>query len=194
MISYWWFTLVLFICLLILFNVLCVKFNYDDDELCGCITALIIIYLIVSFVFWVHSTQISIVENPSELKIEKNIKTIHSDVHSETNGKIGGNILFAYGSLKTDNGIEYITMVGTDSDGYKVKRLKASETYIFFNEDDNPRYVEFIKIKTIRPRGNWLFGGVFKFEPKETVVKEKSRIELHLPSNAVEVNYNIDLK
>ena len=194
MISYWWFTLGLFIFLLILFNVLYVKFNYDDDELCGCITVLIIIYLIVSFVFWVHGTQIAIVENPSELKIEKNIKTIHSDTYSETNGKIGGNILFAYGSLKTDNGIEYITMVGTNQEGYKVKTLDASETYLFFNEDENPRYVEFIRIKTIRQRGNWLFGEVFKFEPKEKVIKEKSRIELYLPSNAVEVNYNIDLK
>ena len=199
MISYWWFTLGLFIFLLILFHILYFKdslcYNYEELWLFF-IKYTMLVYFAITFIFFAHANLngLNNINDTSEFKIEKNIKTIHNEIYSEINGEIVGNILFKYGSLKTDSGINYFVMVGDDDSGYKIETLKANKTYLFFNEDKNPKYIEFFKEINKKSRGNWIFGRFFKFDPIERVNIEKYRIELHLPSNAVEVNYNIDLK
>lgn len=166
----------------------------DDSDIVGAIlTVFFVVYFIVAFFAYLNA-DIDVLESEEITFEEHYVKSLNDQSHISKDASIAGNLLFVYGSSKTDKEINYIVMVGNDDNGYLINQFDATKTYVFFDENENPKYIKTIRTRDYSEKGNMIFGKIFKFSPtlktKTTIIKE----ELHLPEDAIEIDYNIDLE
>lgn len=149
------------------------------------VSALILLILFIVF-FPEKSSKIEHEKFYSEIQI---IKSIEDNSIEHINGEYNKSLFFAYGKITSDKDLYYRTMVGDDVNGYLVKDFDASSTYIFSDGNKSP-YLEY-KYREYSYSKNWWYGGIMEYEVVHT---ELLKTELHLPENAIEIKYEIDLK
>lgn len=174
------------------------------------IIALIILFLVIWFILelWIDDlitsflmTILSMLSLPaislttmSETNIDnstviKEIYTLEDNQYSNKEGKVSGNFLFVYGKTTTKDGLNYSTMVGSDSDGYLVKTFDASETYLFMDGGKSP-FVEYV-YKQVEYKSSWVSRFFYIGDKTESTLY---RVNLHIPKEAVAIKYNVDLE
>jgi len=164
--------------------------HYGDDIEIGVINGIAVSALMLLILFIVFfpekSSKIEHEKFYSEIQV---IKSIEDNSIEHMNGEYNRSLFFAYGKITSDKDLYYRTMVGDDENGYLVKDFDASSTYLFSDGNTSP-YLEY-KYRDYIYSNNWWYGGIMEYDVVHT---ELLKTELHLPEDAIEIKYEIDLK
>jgi len=158
MFNYWIFTLVLLILSIgIPFRLYLSRKINDSEFVIGILSCLIIIYLVINFVCglcYINQQTLS----TTQYSEEQNILGLKDNYTQVQSGRIGGNVLFVYGEVRTDEKLYYRTLAGSNEEGYKITDVDMSNTKLFFiNNKQIPKF-ETIKSKRIyKQKENWFF-------------------------------------
>ena len=189
MINFWWFSLIATIIVFII----AWKCTWDVDDAVIATMKFVVGFSIIMLIVFCHAIFTESEEVLSTRVEECQIKSLKDNTSTKETSFIGGGLTFFYGKSESEDEIYYVTMVGNDQDGYLIKKFDALTTYTFYDSNDNPRYIKrYEEIKTTY-QGNFVFGGIFKFNG-DIVSEVLAKEELHLPEDAIEIDYNIDLE
>jgi len=192
MFNFWIFSLIFIIVLVIIMVVLANK--YGDEEFWGGILTMIVIvyfgiFVITSAVNYLNTYEVKSFQKGYEYEL------ISLSDSKEVSGEYSdrGNLLFKYASAQVGEEIFYYVIVGNNEKGYLMKKFNIGKVYLFFDEENSPKYIITYETKVYRHYRNFMFGYLFK-NRKDYVETEVVKEELHIPNNSVQVEYNIDLK
>ena len=165
--------------------------KFIDD--CGFVLSVsLIVYLIVSACMYFPIDKDLIRE---EVSIDKQyIMSLKDSQYSKEESSVSGTLLFFYGSRKTKEGFSYHTLIGNDMDGYLIKSLDGEKTHLFLDGGNSP-YVNYVYVdREYKWETNWFIGGIIKPFKNDIEKDILIKTELHLPADAVQVDYTVDLK
>lgn len=191
MFNYWIFTVILAIIFIILGFILDREATSDAPLIV--LTWVFLIYLIFSLGMRLEAATWEL-GTITYKEVTKDIITLRDDRTVSQNSSISGNIFFIYGKSVSEEGIYYYTIIGTEEEGYLIKKLDSTKTYLFLDGNDQQTYTEKYEIKELIYDGNFMFGKFFKFKKSNKLKEELIKTELHIPKNSIEVEYEINLK
>ena len=186
----WWVTLGLLIIILIGVGVyLIIKHDVSSETCAGITMGTIIIFVILSAIYFLIS-----ISNSKEVNVQYEYKNKEYIYSLEDNMSIDGKYTgFIIGYGQVDSNIYYYSLVGDNKNGFVVKKYNSSDTFIITDEDNKPYYIEKYKSYDMEYEKNWFFGELIKPFTKDHI-EELNKKELHLSKNYIKQSYNIDLK
>ena len=196
MFNFWIFTIILVVVIVVFYAIFMSRsLSVCSDELVGSIIGIVLILYILLVLFMFVGYNFT--ENSNVIKIYEtveNVVSLRDEISINSNGEVSGGLFFTYGAYNSESGLDYYVMVGSDEEGYLIKKLSSECVYLFLDGTDSPRYVSRYETLETFKRENFLFGGFFKVRniPKQEDILVKQ--ELHVPENAIQIQWSIDMQ